>query len=284
MSKYIGWSQEDRLDTICDIFKDVTRRKSASKASLNQSNPLLDRSAALKLLERVDISVKQFRANSSNPVRHRQIHDQLRKIWHAANNEKTSLAEIEKTFLHVSPTTLNELKRRVTLRRKIGLDADHDNSLSRLMERVRGSSNDNQAKDNLNRLKSYLRLVSSNGAQIVDGRTRPGGKRSRQRIEPVVLGFSRGSVSSDSPAPPVGGRPENEAHFELIMNLALDWLYVTGRQPEKGRSDQTPFGQFVYAVFEWVQLKDPDYSLRAFWERYNIAKQPVGPESLAEQE
>ena len=286
MTHYRGWKEEDRRAAVCDILADFARREGASKRMSTASKSHIDNSTAINLLGRVDASVAQFHAHSANPVRHREIHEQLREIWFAAASDKTGLAEIEKLTANLSPHSKSELERRGAVQLELGLaGVSSDASVRQLIENVREAADSDTANAELARLKSYLRLITSSGAKPVEGRTRPGGRRSKPRIEPVVLGFARGDVSTGAPTPPVGGRPENEAQFELIMNLALDWLSVTGQMPKKGRSDGTPFGQFVYIVFDWLGLQNPAYLLRAFWTRYDEAgRRSVRPEMWPEQE
>ena len=53
----------------------------------------------------------------------------------------------------------------------------------------------------------------------------------------------------------------------LIGGLAHAWERTTGAFPIAGRSDQTPFGDLVHSVFQWLGLDDGEavYALRTFW-------------------
>ena len=114
-------------------------------------------------------------------------------------------------------------------------------------------------------------VLAADGAQLVPGRSRGHGRRSRPRIESVILGKSRGKrISLET-----GGRPREDANFRLVMHLALDWHIVTGRYPTKGRSDRSGFGCLVHAVFQWRAEDEhmnensvygsATYALRRYW-------------------
>lgn len=112
-------------------------------------------------------------------------------------------------------------------------------------------------------LVTALRLLSSEGARLVDGRSRGGGKRSRRRLEGVIMGEVRGSGTARHR----GGRPRHDHNETLVMQLARHWLTVTGKPPESGRTDNIGFGDLVHSVFQW--LGQPEGSaanaLREYW-------------------
>jgi hypothetical protein len=61
------------------------------------------------------------------------------------------------------------------------------------------------------------------------------------------------------------------------MNLALDWVYVTGEIPQPGRSEGTGFGQMVHLIFDWLQEPGAERALRRHWrhvERDDRAEKP----------
>jgi hypothetical protein len=102
---------------------------------------------------------------------------------------------------------------------------------------------------------------------VVPGRSRGGTKRSRARLEPMILGEVRGVGASGH----TGGAPTQDAIHELVMQLALDWLRATGKAPTPGRSDRSGFGDLVYSVFQWLCVSQDHtetavYALRRYWD------------------
>jgi hypothetical protein len=109
-------------------------------------------------------------------------------------------------------------------------------------------------------------VLTAEGATIVAGRSRGNGRRSRLRLEPIILGEIRGAGTRIHS----GGAPTANGRHDMVMHLALDWRRATGEDPRRGRSDETGFGDLVHSVFQWLKLsKDPTeaaaYALRRFW-------------------
>ena len=122
------------------------------------------------------------------------------------------------------------------------------------------------ATTNGSKLVKALQVLSADGARIVAGRGRGGGKRSRPKMEPMIAGTVRGSPGPEQR----GGRPDEAARRDLVMHLALDWLHATGSPPKPGRSDTSGFGDLVHSVFQWLDISgDPSeaaaYALRRYW-------------------
>jgi hypothetical protein len=95
-------------------------------------------------------------------------------------------------------------------------------------------------------LMDAVRTFFSDGGTVVRGRARPGGKRSKSRLEPIILGRARGagSPSQAKAEPPTGrdenrppspgiGRPRADAADALVMHLATDWALVTGLENDE---------------------------------------------------
>lgn len=102
-------------------------------------------------------------------------------------------------------------------------------------------------------------LLSAQGAQWVEGRSRGGGKRSIPRLEPL---------RRRSGAERKGGRPDKGDLQDLIMQLHVDWLHATEAQPKPGgRGDHTGFGDLVHRVFQWLGIPDGSATnaLRQYW-------------------
>ena len=68
-----------------------------------------------------------------------------------------------------------------------------------------------------------FRLILSWGGRVVPGRKRPGGRRSRSFIKPLLR----------LPERIERGRPRGEAEREFVLRLALAYVEVTGRSPPR---------------------------------------------------
>jgi hypothetical protein len=124
------------------------------------------------------------------------------------------------------------------------------------------------------KLKVATGVLSAEGAKIVEGRSRGGGRRSGRRLEPIIMGEARGAGARVHR----GGRPTNEADQILVMKLAIAWLEATDTTPTSGRSDRSGFGYLVHAIFEWLERPSwsADYALRQYWAavKENKARKP----------
>jgi hypothetical protein len=111
------------------------------------------------------------------------------------------------------------------------------------------------------------------GVINVPGRSRGMGKRSRPRIEPILMGKAQGAagqmLTSNQSHP--GGRPSIlYAHFSLIGKLVVAWERATSTLPSAGRSDETAFGELVHSVFQWLGMDgQAEYALREYWEEFS---------------
>jgi hypothetical protein len=112
------------------------------------------------------------------------------------------------------------------------------------------------------KLIEAVRVLSADGGQRVS-RSRGGGKRSRPRLEPLILGQVRGAGGGRLK----GGRPSHNAQDNLVTHLAIDWNLVTEVGPSPGRSDYQGFGDLVHSVFQWLDECSPDQALRRFWDK-----------------
>jgi hypothetical protein len=110
-----------------------------------------------------------------------------------------------------------------------------------------------------------VQTLTTTGVSIVPGRARGGGKRSRARIEPDILGVARGAGNRASK----GGRPPDSA-WGLVGGLAEAWKHATGTYPPRGRSDARGFREAVYSIFQWLDRDgEAEYALRRFWEEFD---------------
>ena len=187
----------------------------------------------------------------------RETHDQLRTLWELAADCDPPPALIRGTIEKLSKSAMKRLNRRfATVAKRVVIDrpAPTDfRSWARLAD----------AK----KLIVVSRLLAAEGAVERVGRSRGGGKREEERLTPIIMGVARG----DRTGAQKGGRPDNTAKQNLVLQLALSWLHATGHKPKPGRSDNTGFGKLVFLVFGWLGLLDEAsdesgvHALRQYW-------------------
>ena len=121
------------------------------------------------------------------------------------------------------------------------------------LDRLASATRDNipEPSDLCDSQKQYQALVSLYGLcgsrmEIVPGRKRPGGKRSKARLEIEVA------------SPPVPqNRPRNWVEFFLCVSLGQLYFDATGRMPFRGRrvSDRGPFVRLIKDVFSAIGIQ-----------------------------
>jgi len=226
-----------------------------------------------KFVIAVEASINAFRAEREEPKQtFREKHDELRELWLLAVDDDPPVAQIRARIQRLPAPAMAEINRLVW------------QVIPRLFEPwpalARGGSPETEpfgeevlreggfrAWANVADGKHLVRavqLLGGSGAVIVPGRSRGGGKRSRARIEPFVMGEARGMPERENK----GGRPSQlDRQLTLIGHLAHEWETATGTFPEAGRSDNTGFGELVHSVFQWIDEPGAGYALRRFWER-----------------
>jgi len=92
-------------------------------------------------------------------------------------------------------------------------------------------------------------ILTQIGGVLKKGRLRPGGKRSRPTVEPVLY----------APAPRQS-RPRNEAARNLVMSLALAWTEASGDEPPYSVHPATPgpFARFTRAILDILNMRHVD--------------------------
>ena len=112
-------------------------------------------------------------------------------------------------------------------------------------------------------------LIAGGRAQSY-GQTRDHGYNSDPHVEPMIMGellrlkpvgepvVARKSVYK-------GGHPADKAVDDLVAELALLWLEVTGKTPPSSRSDKQPFGRMAHLVLEKAGVGSPQNALRRYW-------------------
>ena len=132
-------------------------------------------------------------------------------------------------------------------------------------------------------LVQVCRIVSAEGAKIIRGRSRGTGKRSSPQLVPMIMGVTRG----DGTGSRFGGRPNNSAKVNLVMQLGLSWLHATEIKPKAGRSNNTGFGMMVALIFDWLGLLDEEkdensiHALRQYWSQVHSIARAGRPSKVA---
>ncbi len=180
----------------------------------------------------------------------RDAHDALRKLWTMCAQDDPQIALIRKSIGNLPDKAVEYLDQR-------GL-----NVIPRLFPTEPLKVQEWARKTDAKNLVNGIRLMTAEGAQIVAGRSRGGGKRSESRIGPIIMGETRGIGAGKRR----GGRPANSAQADLVMHLAADWLESTGKVPILVRSDKDGFGDLVHCVFQWLDLPEGSaaYALRTY--------------------
>jgi len=228
----------------------------------------------VRLIRDIEWSIDQFQRNAETKGTFREAHDALRTFWQRCNLEKPPTKVLRDELKKLPSEAIEQLARRarVVIPRLFDGETIADDVLdpadrlaARFLAWVAGA--DDQ------KFGVALRALSSAAERVVHGRSRGGGKRSRPQVEPMIMGVVRGTDTHSSR----GGAPILEAHHELVMHLALDWLHATGQQPQKGRDDKRGFGDLVHSVFDWLEVtRDPRqaaiYALRRYWDTEKALK------------
>ena len=137
------------------------------------------------------------------------------------------------------------------------------------------------------KLVRVLRALTNEGGRIIPGQSRGGGKRSRIKFAPMLMGEVRGAGTRDHR----GGPPIKRADHELVQDLVLAWFYSTGHLPKRGRGDHhTGFGDLVHSIFQLLEgvadgaaprkrkkRATADYALRRYSETLEKRKKRVAP-------
>jgi hypothetical protein len=233
---------------------------------LSTDNLRLPQEAFIKFIGRIEASIRAFNDDTAGAIAFREKHNQLRELWLLAYSDAPA-STIRDHVEKLPEVTMREIGRRAP------------NVISRLFPSETVSSWEalggfrawaRRARDA--DLVRAVRVLTASGARWVPGRSRTGGKRSRPRVEPEIMGVVRGAAGRHG-----SGRPRLEPYVRLVMHLAIDWHLCTGQSPQRGRSDFKGFGRLVYEIFGWLALPDDasqekahasaEYALRTYWDR-----------------
>jgi len=237
----------------------------------------------------IEASIAHFRATPSETT-FRDAHDALRALRILAHEDDPPIGQLKARLARLPPAAREYIGRRApTAMRRLGFDLGSlvgelpEHAFDRflrwtttpealhlpepppplpkaLAEKLAALTGPEPVS--LPPLVTVLRVLSSDGARPVLGRSRGGGKRSAPRLEPTIMSEVRGAGTIRHR----GGRPTNDRHQTLVMHLATDWLNATGELPKSGRSEGTGFGELVHSVFQWLELPDSAANaLRQYW-------------------
>jgi len=198
----------------------------------------------------------------------RQAHDALRAIWRLAHEDDPRPALLRQRIRALPIQAIEYVNGRTAhvIPRLFSGDTADDGFLA-WAEKADGD-----------KLVSASRVITAEGARLVQGRTQGKGRRSRPRLEPVIFGEIRGSGAKKQKGERPkdehrkGGRPTEDLRLELVMHLAIDWLQSIGKMPKAGRNSKAGFGDLVHRIFDWLEIDDADsagsaatYALRRYW-------------------
>jgi len=242
------------------------------------------RSKAERLLREIEVSVSLYVSQKAARFQHGEVRKSLLKLWKAA--EKGEGKQILLDLLSSSaPGTIEYLETRAErLWPLLELGPMFQSDL--LTWAARAAEED---------IKTVLIRCCAEGRQLIKGRKRPDGKRSKSNFEPIIFGSADGA---DGPRGPLGpmfvtnfnfwpapkssnaGRSSIDAEVELIMHLADDWYRVTGTFATGGRSDDSPMVEFITSVFRWAEIKNAENALRVYWAELKARKARSAPDII----
>jgi hypothetical protein len=205
-----------------------------------------------RLIRGIEASIIHFLATGPREG-FREAHDALRKLWEMSRDDDPAIAVLRARIKGLPKKAVEYVDRRAPI--VIAHLFPTEPPVTRFQQWA--------ADADPTTLIAVTRVVSAEGGRIVPGRSRGAGKRSKPRLEPMIIGEVRGAGAGRHR----DGRPTNEDHRTLIMHLAIDWLVATGESPKPGRSGGTGFGELVHSVFQWLGLPEgsPAHALRQYW-------------------
>jgi hypothetical protein len=248
--------EEEKRAIICGVLK---------QAGIEPTKEIVEH-----LIGSVQVSLTAFRRAASRSTS-RECHDAIRALLRLTEAEDPPLGVIRKRVTELPVVAIAEAVARA---RRLWSRVFPGQKLESGFDFVAWSQTAPVA-DLLEAIQTFF----SDGGTIVRGRARPGGKRSKSGLEPLILGRARGAASpslakaepptgrsENQPPSPSIGRPRASGADKLVMYLAMDWHLVTGLEPQPGRSDQSAFGAFVHHVFSWLGIETAEQSLRRYWD------------------
>jgi integrase len=143
----------------------------------------------------VEASISDFLL-SARGASFRDAHDALRRLWNLSHEDGASDEALSKLVRALPRRAAEYLNRRG----RMDIDPDQLDALK-------------DWEPEVNPEMLLIKVLSGEGVQIVNGRSRGGGKRSGQRAEPIIMGQARGAGARTHR----GGRPESAEEEELVV-------------------------------------------------------------------
>ena len=242
----------------------------ANEETRNQIRDFLRRSGlagtsaeVAALTAAISASIKTFRAEASEQPRFRPTHNTLRRLWQLTTREQPPVELIRQGTAGLSDAALRAFEPRAKRLWPMLLGQDFRRDAFRSW--VMTADGD--------KLVRILRVCIADSAMPLPGRRRAGGRQSRARLEPTIMGVVRRIPQGASYQPPPGnvpnGRPRAEPADNLVLSLALSFGAIMGKPPTPGRSDgqDNEFANLVHAIFDWFDVSSAEQTLRRFWAR-----------------
>ena len=227
-------------------------RESGSKAMPKEMKVFVDG---------IQFSLDAYHKRALEDPRRRSAREDLRELFMACRNEK-NISKIRRRFLRLPLLAREELIRRAKLR-DLSLNFKLDQTWQGLCAWVQTSTDE----DLLTKLPSII----TGGRVWSYGQKRKNGVNSAPHVEPMIMGeFLRlkpiGEPMVVSKSAHKGGHPADAATNDLIAELALLWIEVTGKEPPQARSNKNPFAKLVYYVLGMAGVSSPQNAFRRYWD------------------
>ncbi len=224
-------------------------------------------SDAKQLLKDAEESVSLYQHDTTSAFQQGPSRIALLRLWKAAE-KGSDKAILQSLLAHLPAGALYYLEQRAArIAPSLRIELSGSNELLDWADTA-----------SIENLRTLIVFCAAEGRRVAEGRNRPKGKQSRNRIEPIILGTadrttSPGNLEHEIPAvPSKAGRRRIDEKITLIAMLATDWLRQTGSVPIGGRGDESPFTDFVTSVFEWANISQPEHALRIYWEEMKERK------------
>ena len=212
------------------------------------------------LVAGVKIALERYRQSKAEDHRRRSAREDLRDLFMACADEKKT-PKIRRKFPQLPLLAREELLRRARAR-----PPDWNGGANLTWEGLCAWAQTCPDEEFLDQLPG---LIAGGRAQSY-GQTRDHGYNSDPHVEPMIMGELLrlkpvGEPTVVRKSVYKGGHPADKAVDDLVAELALLWLEVTGKTPPSSRSDKQPFGRMAHLVLEKAGVGSPQNALRRYW-------------------